>query len=221
MDVPSFETKLEEPSESKRKKMIEETVQKWLLLQKTVKEEITLEDIIKKQQENDTNKLREYIREYYDLKIKSRKIYEDIRNLKTYEEKKQKDNNNEKQEIKEYYIENEEDKVLTDACEPIKNLLFLFRNNYDYITKLISLIDYQDEKEQIESLVELLCNQFYNNILIPNPEQEELLILIYKLLEEEITPMNSASIDEFMHDSTFLGKFISSFMKRQELNMVV
>ena len=126
MDVPSFETKLEEPSESKRKKMIEETVQKWLLLQKTVKEEITLEDIIKKQQENDTNKLREYIREYYDLKIKSRKIYEDIRNLKTYEEKKQKDNNNEKQEIKEYYIENEEDKVLTDACEPIKNLLFLF-----------------------------------------------------------------------------------------------
>ena len=219
MDVPSFETKLEEPSESKRKKMIEETVQKWLLLQKTVKEEITLEDIIKKQQENDTNKLREYIREYYDLKIKSRKIYEDIRNLKTYEEKKQKDNNNEKQEIKEYYIENEEDKVLTDACEPIKNLLFLFRNNYDYITKLISLIDYQDEKEQIESLVELLCNQFYNNILIPNPEQEELLILIYKLLEEEITPMNSASIDEFMHDSTFLGKFISSFMKRQELNV--
>ena len=217
---PILEMKTEEPSEAKRKKMIDETVQKWLLLQKTVKEEITLEDIIRKQQENDINKLREYIREYYDLKIKSRKIYEDIRNLKTYEEKKQKDKNeNEKQDIKEFYIENEEDKVLTDACEPIKNLLFLFRNNYDYITKLISLIDYQDEKEQIESLVELLCNQFYNNILIPNPEQEELLILIYKLLEEEITPMNSASIDEFMHDSTFLGKFISSFMKRQELNV--
>ena len=31
--------------------------------------------------------------------------------------------------------------------------------------------------------------------------------------------MNSASINEFMHDSTFLGKFISSFMKRQELNV--
>ena len=85
---PILEMKTEEPSEAKRKKMIEETVQKWLLLQKTVKEEITLEDIIKKQQENDTNKLREYIREYYDLKIKSRKIYEDIRNLKTYEEKR-------------------------------------------------------------------------------------------------------------------------------------
>ena len=105
---------------------------------------------------------------------------------------KQKDKNeNEKQDITEFYIENEEDKVLTDACEPIKNLLFLFRNNYDYITKLISLIDYQDEKEQNESLVELLCNKFYNNILIPNPEQEKILILIYKLLDEEITPINS------------------------------
>ena len=30
--------------------------------------------------------------------------------------------------------------------------------------------------------------------------------------------MSSASIDEFLHDSTFLGKFISSFTKRQELN---
>ena len=72
MDSKSIlEMKTEEPSEAKRKKMIDETVEKWLLLQKTVKEEITLEDIIRKQQENDTNKLKEYIREYYDLKIKS------------------------------------------------------------------------------------------------------------------------------------------------------
>ena len=30
----------------------------------------------------------------------------------------------------------------------------------------------------------------------------------YKLLESEISQMNSASTDEFMHDSTFLGKSI-------------
>ena len=64
------------------KKMVEETIQKWLLLQKTVKEEITLEEIINKQQINDNEKLREYFREFYDLKIKSRKTYEDIINLK-------------------------------------------------------------------------------------------------------------------------------------------
>ena len=211
MDKQSSETKADEPSEANMKKMVEETIQKWLLLQKTVKEEITLEEIINKQQNNDNEKLKEYFREFYDLKIKSRKTYEDIINLKI--------DNSKKSEKKEYKIIPEEDKIFKEADEPIKNMLFLLRNNYDYTVKLVSLIESSDEKEQIQSLVELLCNQFYDNILIPNPEQEELLILIYRLLEQEITPMNSASIDEFMHDSTFLGKFISSFMKRQELNV--
>ena len=30
--------------------------------------------------------------------------------------------------------------------------------------------------------------------------------------------MSSASIDEFLHDSTFLGKFMSSFTKKPDLN---
>ena len=222
----------EEQNEESDKKKVEDTIQKWLSLQKTVKEEITLEDIIINQQKEDFKKLQEYFYQYYTLKISSRKIYEDMRKLKAYQGKKTNDKSeeNKKKSNKENYLENEIDykdfciendidKVLFQACEPIKNLLFLFRNDYDYITQLISLIDDGDEKEEIESLVELFCNQFYDNILIPNPEQEELLILIYKLLETEISQMNSASTDEFMHDSTFLGKFISSFTKKQELNV--
>ena len=197
-----------------KKKLVEETIQKWLFLQKNIKEEITLEEIILKQQEDDFNKLKTYFKNFYELKIKSRKAYEDILNLKLIG-----DNNNKTEELSEYYIEEKIDTVLLQLLTPITNLLFIFRNNSDYIIKLISLIDEsQDEPEQIESLVELFCNQFYDNILIPNPEQEELLILIYKLLEKEIYSMNSASIDEFMHDNTFLGKFISSFIKKQELN---
>ena len=205
---------VEDPAEGReKKKLVEETIQKWLLLQKTVKEEITLEEIILKQQQDDFNKLKTYFKDFYDLKLKSRKAYEDIRNLKLSGE------NNKNEQIEEYYIEEKIENVLLQLVQPITNLLYLFRNNSDYIIKLISLIDLnQDEPEQIESLVELFCNQFYDNILIPNPEQEELLILIYKLLEQEIGSMNSASIDEFMHDSTFLGKFISSYTKRQELN---
>ena len=197
-----------------KKKLVEETIQKWLFLQKNIKEEITLEEIILKQQEDDFNKLKAYFKNFYELKIKSRKAYEDILNLKLIG-----DNNNKTEELSEYYIEEKIDTVLLQLLTPITNLLFIFRNNSDYIIKLISLIDEsQDEPEQIESLVELFCNQFYDNILIPNPEQEELLIFIYKLLEKEIYSMNSASIDEFMHDNTFLGKFISSFIKKQELN---
>jgi len=213
METKAIEYKADEQSEANEKKLIEDTVQRWLFLQKKVKEEITLEEIILQQQQSDFNNLKQNFKVYYDFKLKSRKINEDIRNLKINSK------NTKNSEIKEYIIDDGIDKTFLEACEPVKNLLFLFRNNYDYVLKLISLIDYDDEKEQIESLVELLCNQFYDNILIPNPEQEELLILIYKLLEEEITPMNSASIDEFLHDSTFLGKFVSSFMKRQELNV--
>ena len=116
-------------------------------------------------------------------------------------------------------MERDLEHVFLDICEPIKNLLFLFRNNYDYITTLVSLISEYDEDDKISSLVELFCNQFYENILIPNPEQEELLLLVYKLLEREIAPMNSASIDEFLNEDTFLGKFITSFLKRQELKV--
>ena len=87
------------------------------------------------------------------------------------------------------------------------------RDNYDYSTRLISLIkkkDFMQDSEKINSLVELFVNQIYENILIPNPEQQELLILIYKLLEEEIIPMGGVCLDEFLDNNSFLGVFLST-----------
>lgn len=46
-----------------------------------------------------------------------------------------------------------------------------------------------------------------------------LLLFVYRLLEREITPINYASINEFLNDDSFLGKFISSFLKRQKLKL--
>ena len=187
----------------------EKIIQKWLKLQKTIKEEITLEEVITKQQTDDFNYLKELFFKYYETKIKIRKEFEIIRSL----------DKNIKNFTSEYYLEKNIESELCDTVGTIKNLLFLIRNNYDYITKIVSLIEETDEQEKVDSLVELFCNQFYDNILIPNPEQEELLILMYKLLEEEITPMNSASVDEFLSDNTFLGKFISSYINKRELKV--
>ena len=120
--------------------------------------------------------MKTYFKEYYTTKLDIRKTFDDIKKLE----------NDGFDNIKELYIENNIIKVLLQATQPIKNLLFLFRNDYNYITKLVSLIEEQDKDEQIDSLAQLFCNQFYDNILIPNPEQEELLILIYKLFAEEI-----------------------------------
>ena len=195
--------------EINKEKMVELVIQKWLLLQKTIKEEITLEDVIIRHQENEFVQLKQDFKKYYIKKLEARKILEEIKRL----------GNNRQDKVRELFMERELEHVFLDICEPIKNLLFLFRNNYDYITTLVSLISEYDEEDKITSLVELFCNQFYENILIPNPEQEELLLLVYKLLEREIAPMNSASIDEFLNEDTFLGKFITSFLKRQELKV--
>ena len=203
------ETKKINKKRKNRQEKVEKIIQKWLKLQKTIKEEITLEEVIIKQQNDDFAYLKKLFTEYYETKLKSRKEFEIIKKLEK----------NMKMDEKQYIVEKDSERILLDSNDPIKNLMFILRNNYDYITKLVSLIEETDEFEKVDSLVELFCNQFYDNILIPNPEQEELLILIYKLLEEEITPMNSASIDEFLNDTSFIGKFISSYMNKRELKV--
>ena len=203
------ETKKINKKRKEKQEKVEKIIKKWLELQKTIKEEITLEEVITKQQNDDFNNLKNLFTEYYETKIQSRKQYDIMKRLEK----------NMNMDKKEYKIDNNINQILPDSFEPIKNLMFLFRNNYDYITKLVSLVEESDDPEKVDSLVELFCNQFYDNILIPNPEQEELLILIYKLLEEEITPMNSASVDEFLNDSSFIGKFISSYMNKRELKI--
>ena len=92
--------------------------------------------------------------------------------------------------------------------------MFLIRVNPDFITIIVSLIEETDDQESVDSLIEL----FYDNKTIGNPEQGELLILTYKLLEE-ITPMNSASVDEFLNETTFFEKFISFYMNEKELKI--
>ena len=213
--MPDTEAETETKKNNKKRKIrqekVEKIIKKWLELQKTIKEEITLEEVIIKQQNDDFDCLKNLFTQYYETKIQSRKQFENIKQLEK----------NMQMDKKDYVIEKDNKIFFSDSLESIQNLLFLFRNNYDYITKLVSLIEETDEvgREKINSLVELFCNQFYDNILIPNPEQEELLILIYKLLEEEITPMNSASIDEFLSDTSFIGKFISSYMNKRELKV--
>ena len=161
---PQPETKKINKKRKEKQEKVEKIIKKWLELQKTIKEEITLEDVIIKQQSDDFNYLKNLFTDYYKTKIQSRKQYEIMKRL-------EKNMNMDKKEYK------------------------------------------------IDSNINQILPQFYDNILIPNPEQEELLILIYKLLEEEITPMNSASVDEFLSDSSFIGKFISSYMNKRELKI--
>ena len=197
-------------SEEQEHKLVEKIINKWLNLQKIIKEEITLEDVIIKQQQDDTDNLKSFFVKYYQTKLNTRKIWNDINKLKLFEKESK---------ILPLIINEELGANFHDASEPIKNLFFIIRNNYDYLTRILSLIkpeDFEQNISKVYSLIELLNNNFYENILIPNPEQLELLILIYKLLEEEITSMNSVCSENFLDDNTLVGIFLSSFAKKQE-----
>ena len=187
--------------ESKNRNLIDKVIKKWLSLQKIIKEEMTLDEIIIKHQENEFIRLKEYYKKFYTLKLKNRKIFEEV----NFNQKKQE------------YILSDKYKEIDNINSYIEDLLFLFRNNYDYIITLIGLITDDDDEKKILSLAELFSVQFYENILISNPEKEELLLLIYKLLKKEIEEMCCTSIDEFLIEDTFLGKFISSFDQKYEL----
>ena len=185
-----------------------EIIEKWKELQKSIKETLSLEELMIEKQMQDNSQLKEKFKEYYSVKLKCRKEYEIISNLESG-----------KQKEKDYIISDNIERELLDTCEPIKNLLFLLRNRPDYIVKIKNLI--KEDKDEVNSLVELLCNQFYDNILIPSQNQNnpELDILIYKLLEDEIISMNSATVDDFLNNNTFLGKFLSSYVKKDEFRL--
>lgn len=212
--VKPFENMEEEISEEKKQRNVEQIIKQWLNLQKIIKEKITLDDVIIHQQTSDTNSLKKLFREYYEAKLKTRKNYEDMNELNM--------GNKDQLNNPSFYIYNDAGNPLKEVNDPIKNLLFLLRNNYDYLLRLLSLMNQSDfsesnNRKKVNSLVELFNNQFYGNILIPNPEQQELLILIYKLLEEEIITMGIASPDDFLNNNSFLGVFLSSYSKRPDI----
>ena len=203
-------------AEEIRQKRAEKTINNWLSLQKIVKELESLEEMMDEQHEDHIENLEKKVLELYKLKIESRKVYNDIKFLKlraegSLEEKRPPD----------YYIEEKSDKILVGANESINKFLFIIRENFDYIPKIASFLDGNYKKEKLESLAELFCNQFYDNVLIPNPEQEELLICIYKLLEFEINKMYNANSEQFLNDSNFVGKFFTVFSKQHDLNVFV
>ena len=200
-------------SESNKLLIVDSILQKWSKLQKAIKERKILKDDILKQQKIDFNQLKENFINYYDIKLKVRQAYEEIDMLK--------DN---KKKYKKIFFKKNAEEIFLRTLQPIKEVFFTFRNNYDYAIKLIESIELEnvenkDNNCKINSIIELFCNQFYDNILIPNPEQEELLILIYKLLERDIFKMEALSIDKFLTENTFIGKFINYLMRRQEFKI--
>ncbi len=204
-------------NEEKQIEKVKNILEKWLTVQKTIKEEITLKETINNQKNESQNYLKKKYYDFYETKLKIRQTSYQITSINKTE-----DSFN----MSELIPDDNPEKILQDAYDPIQKLFFLFRDNYNYVFQLFNIIEKEkyikSNEKDVSSLIDLFCHQFYENIIIPNPEHEELLILIFLLLKKEILSMNSASVSSFL-DIRFsiAGKFLKSYTKRQELQSYI
>ena len=106
---------------------IDSVINKWITIQKILKEGQNLEKIIEKQHLDAFGQIKKNIHDFYKLKIKSRKIYEDIKFLKFGSDwifaDKDEENDN-------FFIAESSGSYFGNAFEKIRNILSIIRENY-------------------------------------------------------------------------------------------
>ena len=192
------ETKIEENNNIGKEDII---IKKWKNLQEIIFKEKSLIDALFSYKNNDYAEIKKLIINHAEIKLKLRQM-----NYNNKIKSKEKALNIEPK-IEQF---NNESKNLS---EKIQNFFFFLRKNIDYMLKLVLSINENNDKT--DSLVELICNQFYKD-LPSNNKHRQLMIIIYILLEKEICDMDYAGTDNFLNSNLFLTKILSCFCKKDE-----
>ena len=121
------------------------------------------------------------------------------------------------------FIPDIEDKVeITDDSKELcydnclKDFLFYFRENNLELIKIIELIP---EEQKIDFSF-FLCHLFYNNFINEKSGQDELIFIIYLLLEKEINQLQSPMEDNFLNES-FMDYFFRAFLHRDDVKKYI
>ena len=110
-------------------------------------------------------------------------------------------------------IENNKD-YLKDLNLYIPKFLSYLWENPPLIAKLLIHSDVNDVSK---FLAPLFCNNFYENILSPNHIEDQLLYVIYLLLEDEIDKLNDInSTSKFLND-TACGYLLNELMDKKDV----
>ena len=185
---------------------MDEKNKKWKGLQNIILEEKYLLDALFKSRNNDYADIKTLITDISEVKLK-------IRQLRNKNDNDKNGNDIEYDEKIEFL--NDDNKLNKD----IKKFLFFMRNNIDYISELIKLINNEQiEKDKIEvdSLIELILDNLYNKFPEENSKNNHLMIIIYKLLEDEISKMDCAISDDFISSNYFLDKLLNEYLLKKE-----
>ena len=185
---------------------MDEKNKKWKELQNIILQEKYLLDALFKSRNNDYADIKTLITDISEVKLK-------IRQLRNKNDNDKNGNDIEYDEKIEFL--NGDNKLNKD----IKKFLFFMRNNIDYISELIRLINNEQiEKDKIEvdSLIELILDNLYNKFPEENSKNNHLMVIIYKLLEDEISKMDCAISDDFISSNYFLDKLLKEYLLKKE-----
>ena len=106
----------------------------------------------------------------------------------------------------------QEEENFQSNAQIIRDFFFKFREDNILMMRLIECLD----ADQFETIVPFLCHFFYENFYIENNEQEEILYIIYLLLEKEIDSLFTPSVSTFL-DKSFVSMFLSDLGNRYEI----
>jgi hypothetical protein len=181
---------------------LNESFNKLLKLQNIIKEEIALSDIFFGNRHELLRKLENVCLNYYKKRISIQEIYDnikvDLKNKKKYE-----------------IMENLDKELKTPpliAC--FKRFLFHIRNNMDLTIKIVQ----NCPKESYEPLANFICNNYYSNATSSINLNENLLSLIYLLLQKEIDKLKDEQSYEFLEPSkSFCGTLLKCLTRNDEV----
>ena len=146
------------------------TYEKIRIMQILLKEIILIKERFEKNKIIMLERIEKNCKEYYNNQIGMKAIYDYCRS-----------NNPEK-----YYnyvlVQNNEDKFGKKNYEIIHKIIFLIRNNNDILLNLIS----NCPKNSFDQFADFLVNFFFNNTIDSSFNEEELIMIIYLILEKYI-----------------------------------
>ena len=189
------ENKIEIKNENKK----ESTFNKLQNLQTLLKKESALKGLFAETEKNTQKDIEILCKEIYLKRIDVLNVLKNEANI-----------NN---EIYYQLVENNKE-YLKDLNLYIPKFLSYLWENPSIIAKLLINSNMNDVKK---FLAPLFCNNFYENILSPNHIEDQLLYVIYLLLEDEIDKLNNISeTNRFLND-TACGYLLNEFIDKKDI----
>ena len=173
-------------------------------LQMALKEEVALNDIYFENRDNLLKKIDKNCYEYYQKRMSIQEIYDHgAQSLANEDQKKIT-----------YVVSEKPQNELPQCFDPLYKLMFYFRESNELTLKLIEKC--KDNKDQLANFI---CNYFYVNIFSSTFLNENLLTLIYLLLEKDVEKLkNENSFVEFLDASkNFTAIILRCLTRRDEV----